>query len=107
MSADPEFDFIQTLWGEVLRTSNKFLYNCTYCSITVLRLEQPTYTELAEMMREVGGFISALGPKYDPLLGHKAKEYCDLMVSMAIAIEADDHIRLRSLVEELQRKPGI
>ena len=58
-------------------------------------------------MRKVSKVITVLADDFDPMMGQKSHEYCELMTNMAIAIEKDDRIKLKLLVKELEGKPGI
>lgn len=93
------------LYSMVLQTSNMFLHNCRHFSIGMLREENPTYAEVAKIMKQLAGIISALADDFDPMMGQKAHEYCELMTHMGVAIEGDDRVRLVALVAELERKP--
>jgi hypothetical protein len=95
------------LYERIIRTSNHFLYNCTNFSISVLQRRRPTYSELAEIMRDVAAVIVALGLNSDPMIGDKASDYCDLMSKMSRAIDEGDRMALERFTVELQRKPGV
>lgn len=95
------------IYDQIVRTSNQFLHNCKGFSVEILRLEQPTYAEVAEIMRRLARLVVVLSDDFDPMLGQKAYEYCDLMHRMGIAIENGDQVALERWVKELERKPGI
>jgi len=97
----------QMLYDEVLRTSNRFLHNCQNFSIEVLRMENPTYAQVAKVMRKVATFITLLADDFDPMMGQKAFEYCELMHKIGVAIETNDHLALKIHVAELDRRPGV
>lgn len=97
----------QRLYDEVIRTSNYFLHNCKYFSIEVLKEEDPSYSEVARLMRQVAEIIKVVADSFDPMMGQKAVEYCDIMMFMGIAIEKRDAIQLSKWVRELERKPGV
>jgi hypothetical protein len=96
----------QTLYEMVLQTSNMFLHNCKGFPMEILKAEDPSYTELAKIMRRIATIITLLADDFDPMMGQKAGEYCNLMTKMGIAIDNDDQIELDTLVIELGRKPG-
>jgi hypothetical protein len=97
----------KALYHEVIRTSNMFLHNCKHFSIDFLRNEDPSYSELAELMRELTKLITAFADGYDPMMGQQASEYCDLMEQMSVAIEEGNRVRLALLIADLERKPGL
>lgn len=108
----PAIDFdseaeARTLYSEVVRTANYFLHNCKHFSVQVLQDENPTYAEVAEIMKQAAGIIKILADDCDPMLCQQAHEYCELMTNMGIAIETGDELRLSTLVSELERKPGL
>lgn len=96
----------ERLYEVILRTSNHFLHNCRGFSVEILRLERPTYAEVAEIMRKVGRIVVALSDDFDPMMGQKAFEYCELMAKIGVAIDNNDQIGLERLVTELERRPG-
>jgi hypothetical protein len=98
---------IHVLYEEVIRTSNYFLHNCKNFPMEVLKAEDPSYAELASGMRRLGAIIRVVADEFDPMMGQKAFEYCELMTNMGIAIDAGDQVVLDALISELQRKPGV
>ena len=104
MSASDE---AKQLYDLVSQTSNRFLHNCKHFSIEVLQAENPTYAEVAAIMKKVAKLIQALADEFDPLMGCKAHEYCELMMGMGIAIAAGERITLNKLVVELERRSGL
>jgi hypothetical protein len=97
----------QSLYYLVIQTSNQFLHNCKHFAIEVLQTERPTYAEVALLMKQVSGIIEVLAADFDPMMGQKARDYCELMSLMGVAIEAGDQVRLTTLVTELDRRPGL
>jgi hypothetical protein len=97
----------QMLYDEVLRTSNRFLYNCKGFSVEVLKLEDPSFAEVAEIMRKVARIIIALADDFDPMMGQKAFEYCELMHGIGVAIVNGDQVALERALGELERRPGV
>jgi hypothetical protein len=94
------------LYEEVLRTANKFLHNCRHFPMDLLKAEDPSYTELATIMRRIAIIITVLADSFDPMMGQKAVDYCNLMSRMGIAIDKGDQVELDALTAEMQRKPG-
>ncbi len=95
------------LYDKVLQTANHFMYNCKHFSISVLQDEDPSYAEVADIMDKVAGIITLLADEFDPMMGQKAIDYCDLMKGMGAAIRRGDELQLARLVAELERKPGV
>jgi hypothetical protein len=73
----------------------------------LLKAEDPSYSELAAIMRRIAIIITVLADSFDPMMGQKAVEYCNLMSRMGIAIDKGNQVELDGLVAELQRKPGV
>jgi hypothetical protein len=97
----------QELYDLVLQTSNEFLYNCKRYRMELLRCRKPTYNEVAAAMRELSEIVTVLADDFDPMMGQKAVEYCQLMSGIGVAIERFDGVRLLRLVAELERRPGL
>lgn len=97
----------ELLYNEVLRTSNRFLHNCKNFSVEILQLENPSYAEVAEIMRKVAKIVIALADDFDPMMGQKAYEYCELMHQIGVAISNGDQVALHTALKELERRPGI
>ena len=66
-----------------------------------------SYAEVAEIMRKVADVIKVVADEFDPSMGQKADEHCELMSQMGVAIEIGDEIKLAALVKDLERKPGL
>lgn len=95
------------LYDSILKTSNTFLYNCKYFAMPVLQEEDPSYAEMARHMKKVATIIHIVADEFDPMMCHKAFEYCELMTAMGVAVDSGDKLLLSRLVAELERKPGI
>lgn len=95
------------LYDEVLRTANYFLYNCKGFSVEILKMERPTYAEIAETIRKAARAIIAFMDDFDPMMGQKAHEYCELMSKIGVAIDNCDQVALHRWLSELERKPGV
>jgi hypothetical protein len=97
----------QGLYDLLLQVSNELLYNCKHYRIELLQRHWPSYKEIAVAMRELSGIITVLADDFDPMMGQKAFEYCELMSGIGVAIERLDEVRLFRLVAELERRPGL
>lgn len=109
LASQPTDQFLtaQALYDRILRSSNYFLHNCKGFSVEILQMEDPTYAEIAELLRKLARVVIALADDFDPMMGQKAFEYCELMCSMGVAIKNNDQIALERAVTELERKPGV
>jgi hypothetical protein len=96
----------EQLYDEVLRTSNYFLHNCKTFPLGILKGEDPSYSELALGMKRLAVVITLLAVDFDPMMGQKASEYCELMSQIGLAIEKSDEVSLQALVSELEKRPG-
>lgn len=97
----------QELYDAILRTANRFWHNGKHFTVEMLKAEDPSYTEVAEIMKKLSVIITVLADDFDPMMGQKAFEYCELMRRMGVAIQNEDQIELTKLVDELDRRPGI
>lgn len=94
------------LYDALLHAANRFLHQAKNYSISVLRLENPTYADIAKQFREVVGLIVLLAEHVnDPLIGDKAREYIHCMEGIAKAIEDDDKTALDTFVNHLDTRP--
>jgi hypothetical protein len=93
-------------YDRVLQTANRFMFNCKNFPIEILKLEDPSYAEIAHVLHKSAGLIAFLSDEFDPMMGTKAHDYCQLMTAMAVAIDQGNEIELARLVAEMERKPG-
>ena len=97
---------VQHLYDSLLNAANRFLHQAKNYSISVLRLENPTYAQIAEHFREVAELIDFLAKQVnDALIGDKAREYIECMEGIAKAIEDDDSAALDKIVRHLEKRP--
>lgn len=95
------------LYELVIQTSNMFLHNCKHFSIEVLQGEDPSYEQIAQRATQLVGIITALADDFDPMMGQKAHDHCELMGRMAVAIRKCDRIGLAGFVTEMERRSGL
>lgn len=94
------------LYDSLLNAANRFLHQARNYSISVLRLENPTYAEIAGHFRDVAELIDFLARQIDDALtGDKAKEYIACMEGIARAIDDDDSDALEKYVQHLEKRP--
>ncbi|WP_336275287.1 hypothetical protein [Vreelandella indica] len=98
-------DQAQELYLKVLEVANMFLRNAQQFEISVLQGHNPSYAELAKIMRQVSGLVHNLVDDIDPMMAHQAIEYTSIMEKMALAINEGEQQTLDLLVEQLDQKP--
>lgn len=97
---------VERLYTALMDAANRFLHNAKNYSISVLKLENPTYAQIAKQFREVASIITLLAEHVnDPMIGPKANEYVTLMEKIALAIDAEDNDALQEFVSQLDRRP--
>lgn len=95
----------QHLYDGILRTANRFLYEAKGFSVEVLKWEDPSFAEVAEISTRVAEIITLIADDFDPMMGQKATEYCELLRKIGVAIEEDDQVALDQALVELERRP--
>lgn len=94
------------LYDALLHAANRFLHQAKNYSISVLKLENPTYAQIAEQFREVAQIINLLADQIDDsMIGGKANEYVECMEGIAKAIDDDDKAALQRYVDQLDKRP--
>jgi inactivated superfamily I helicase len=93
------------LYEMILQTANRFLRNANMFELSALRDHNPSYDEIAKIMKELAKTITDLADEFDPMLGQKAIDYANCMHQMALAIRKDNEVELSNLVANLQSKP--
>ncbi len=107
-SADsPEGKLAIQLYDQIIAMSNRFLHHCSTFSIGVLALKNPSYDEIAKQFAKVAEIVELISADFDPMMGQKAMEYCQLMAAMGNAIANHDVETLSKLTDEMARKPGL
>lgn len=97
---------VERLYTKLMDSANRFLHNAKNYSINVLKLENPSYAEIAKQMREVAAIITVLAENVnDPMIGPKAYEYVALMDGIARAIDDLNDDALQDFVAQLDRRP--
>gem|GEM_PF-1418067 len=96
---------VETLYNALLHAANRVLHQAKNYSISVLKLENPTYAEIAAQFREVCTIIDLLANQIDdPHTAQKAQEYVGCMEGIAKAIDEDDAEALDSFVKQLDMR---
>ncbi|MCF5804334.1 MULTISPECIES: hypothetical protein [Pseudomonas syringae group] len=96
---------VEILYNALLHAANRVLHQAKNYSISVLKLENPTYAQIAAQFREVCTIIGLLTDQIDdPHTAQKAQEYVGCMEGIAQAIDADDSEALNSFVKQLDTR---
>lgn len=107
-------ELVNEIYDHVLHVVNRALKNAENYSIAVLKLENPSYAQIAEQLRKVCEIMDLLADEIgadgendaEPVhTVSKAKEYTQSIAAIAEAINADDEAALRRLCKELDRRP--
>lgn len=98
--------FVEDYYEKVIAISNKVLRNCKLFHISILKEENPSFTEVAEHLTAFADIINVLAHTAE--MEHKAakaQEYAANVKQIAEAIEANNETELQRLVDELDRRP--
>lgn len=95
---------VTEVYDLVLASANTVLRSCKLFSISVLKLEDPTYSDIAEQLKELCEILEKVNVKDPEMKVDKAKEYADHVRLIAAAIETDDEDALNRHVAELDRR---
>ncbi len=101
---------IDECYSQILVSTNAILSNCKQFSIEVLKLEDPSYEEIADQLTDVCKIIDSISDAYprDSEGVHtaaKASEYAKHITIIARAIRSGDEEALQREVEILDRRP--
>lgn len=94
---------VDRIYDTVLVGANKVLRNCRMFSIEVLKLDDPSYTQIASHLRKLCEILEDLDDDTE-LRVTKALEYANHIRLIAAAIETGDEDGLNRHVEELNRR---
>lgn len=97
-------DLVAEVYDLVLHSANTVLRSCKLFSISVLKLEDPTYSEIAEQLKELCDILEKVNVRDPDMKISKAREYADHVRLIAAAIETDDEDALNRHVAELDRR---
>lgn len=98
-----ERELVNRVYDVLLGSANRVLRNCRRFSIEMLKLDDPTYSEIASHLRELCEILEDLDDDSD-LKVTKAKEYANHVRLIAAAIETGDQTTLDRHVEELDKR---
>lgn len=99
---------IQAIYEKVILESSKVLRNAKMFSIDILKQEDPSYSEMAEILHKVCNLIDHL-VETNGLVEHewtcvKARDYSKFVADVAKAIAEDDEVELERLTEEMDKR---
>lgn len=95
----------QKMYLRILEVANVFLRNAQRFEVAELQDHNPSYHELAKIMKQVAGMIHDLVDEIDPMMAYQAIEYASLMEKIALAIVAGDQDELDRNTQALYEKP--
>lgn len=111
MTEDEFHEKVEELYADSLKMANKVLSTSKKFPIEVLKLEDPTYQEIAEHMLWVSRKLMDLGDNTNkPETIHiiaKMAQYADAVNNIAIELDKDTESSegFKKAVEELNRMP--
>lgn len=103
---DIDSHLIDRIYEAILHGANKVLRNCTMFSIEVLKLDDPSYAQIALHLRKLCEILDEMDDDSE-LRVTKAREYTNHIRLIAAAIDTDDEASLNRHVEELSRRSFI
>lgn len=94
---------LDRIYEAIIAGANRVLRNCKTFSIEVLKLDDPSYTEIASHLRKLSEILEELDDDRD-LRVTKALEYTNHIRLIADAIDTGDQAVLDRHVEALDRR---
>lgn len=101
---DIEKKLIDEVYDLVIAGANRVLRNCKTFSIEVLKLDDPSYTQVASHLRVLCEILEDLDDEDIDLRVTKALEYANHVRLIAAAIDKGDQEILDRLVRELDKR---
>ena len=105
-------EVIEECYSQILQSTNAILSNCKQFSIEILKLEDPSYEEIADQLTKVCRIIDSIAdahPQHSEGVhtAAKASEYTKHIIIIAKAIRAGDEEALQREVTLLDKRPFI
>lgn len=97
----------QELWQLVLGTAWWFLQNCKTFQMEELRTQNPTYSNIAEIMGQVAEILKKYVDDIDPMVTWRSSDFCTLMSKIGEAINSKNEEELESLIAQLKERSFI
>lgn len=102
-----ELQKAQELWQLVLGAAWMFLQNCKNFPMEELRTQNPTYSNIAEIMGQVAETLKKHVDDIDPMVTWRSSDFCTLMNKIGKAINNNDEEELERLVAQLKERSFI
>lgn len=99
---------VDELYTEVLDAANRFAHHSKTFALSVLKLENPSYTEVAAQFRQLAKILDVLAEAdllHDSTVAQKTDEYVSLMEGIADAIDKEDADALEHYRNQLEKRP--
>lgn len=103
MNESSKAELAEELYAHILQVANRMLRNSKRFSIEILKLEDPSYTEIANQLRELCEILEVLSKEEYTV--HKAYEYAHNVRDIATAIQSGNEEELKRHVNDLERRP--
>ncbi|WP_062269486.1 hypothetical protein [Endozoicomonas arenosclerae] len=105
---DSHHALVQAIYDKIIQVSSRVLRSAQTFNIDILKLEDPSYTEMAASLEKVCNLIEHLIKTHD-LETHewtltKARDYTEFVANVAKAIAADDEVELERLTKEMNTR---
>lgn len=97
-------EVVARVYDHILHSANTVLRNCKLFNIQILKLEDPTYADIASQLKDLCDILDKLQIDDPDMKVVKAREYADHVRLIAAAIEVEDEDSLSRHVEELDRR---
>lgn len=99
-------ELVGQIYDRILEVANGILYNAKNFSIEILRMEDPTYEQIAEQLGDVCKVMESISLTFvDDYTISKAREYVVCIRNIAQAINENNETNLLKFVEDLDRRP--
>jgi len=105
---DKKGKIVDELYDHVLQVVNRILHNAKNYNMSVLKLEDPSYSEIAEQLKNVckimeiiAGDLPGNGGTNHQYTASKALEYTEQVAKIANAINRGDEEELETICKEL------
>lgn len=103
---------MDSVYDEIIHATNKIVRDCDTFSIEILKLEDPSYEQIAIQLEMLSHILELILEKYpDDIEGFhktvKANQYIQTIIYIAKAIKVNNEDLLQEYVEQLKRSPLI
>ena len=103
---------MDTVYDEIIQATTNIIRDCETFTIEILRLEDPSYEQIANQLETLSHILELIMEKYpDDAEGFhktvKANEYIQTIIYIAKAIKINNEELLQEYVDQLKRSPLI